>query len=79
MLFVPADSDKKLGKGDDARADALIERLVPDTGEFKIHLVGQLVARFALAQNKKPGLFSEAGSQVTMVAGLGYEPRTFRL
>lgn len=44
-------------------------RLVPENGELRVHLVGQLAALFALAQNKKPGFSKEAGLQVTMVAG----------
>ena len=44
-------------------------RLVPENGELRVHLVGQLAALFALAQNKKPGFSKEAGLQVTLVAG----------
>lgn len=44
-------------------------RLVPEDGDLRIHLVGQLAALFTLAQNKKPGLSKETGLQVTMVAG----------
>jgi site-specific DNA recombinase len=54
-------------------------RLVPENGELRVHLLGQLAALFALAQNKKPGFSKEAGLQVTMVAGAGFEPTTFRL
>ena len=58
-------------------------RLVPEGDQLRIHLTGELGQLLRLAQNKKPGL-SETGlpllhSQVTMVAGAGFEPTTFRL
>ncbi len=62
-------------------------RLVPEDGHLRIHLVGQLAALFTLAQGKKSGAqkhlrpdhLSEIGPQVTLVAGAGFEPTTFRL
>ena len=71
---------------DDTRTEAtsilrgLIDeiRLIPNGKELRIHLVGQLAELFSLAQYKKPGL-KEAGLQVTLVAGVGFEPTTFRL
>lgn len=53
-------------------------RLVPEGGQLRIHLTGALAQLLVLAQNKKPGL-RETGLQVTMVAGAGFEPTTFRL
>ena len=60
--------------------------LVPDDGKLAIALRGDLAAILAFASNKKkPGLLSEAGlsgdllSPVSLVAGTGFEPVTFRL
>ena len=52
-------------------------RLVPEDRELKIELFGELGALFALA-NEHPRS-KETGVQVTMVAGAGFEPATFRL
>ncbi len=52
-------------------------RLIPEDGELKIELYGQLAALLNLA-NKNPRS-DEQGLQVTMVAGGGFEPPTFRL
>ena len=70
---------------ENTRADAaqaiqgLIEevRLVPENGTLKIELFGQLAALISLT-NKKPRS-NETGVQVTLVAGVGFEPTTFRL
>ena len=61
----------------------LIERvqLVPENGELKIELYGELGALLKLAtepKNEHPQAESE-GVQITMVAGAGFEPATFRL
>ena len=58
---------------------ALIEevRLVPDAGSLKIELYGELAALINLA-NEHPRS-KDTGVQVTMVAGVGFEPTTFRL
>ena len=53
-------------------------RLVPEDGKLRIHLIGHLAQLLALGQNKQPGL-KETGLQVTLVAGIGFEPMTFRL
>ena len=53
-------------------------RLVPEDGKLRIHLVGKLAALLALGQNKQPVL-DEDGLQLTLVAGVGFEPTTFRL
>jgi site-specific DNA recombinase len=52
-------------------------RLVPDDGILRIELFGELAALINLA-NKNPRS-KETGVQVTMVAGVGFEPTTFRL
>ena len=52
-------------------------RLSPDDGNLKIELYGDLAGMFALANNS-PASENE-GLQVTMVAGAGFEPATFRL
>jgi site-specific DNA recombinase len=61
----------------------LIERvqLVPENGELKIELYGELAALLKLGtepKNEHPLAESE-GVQITMVAGAGFEPATFRL
>ena len=58
---------------------ALIDeiRLVPEGGELKIELFGELAALIGLA-NKDPRS-DDRGLQVTLVAGAGFEPATFRL
>ena len=70
---------------EDTRAEAteairaLIDeiRLVPEGGELKIELFGELAALIGLA-NKDPRS-DDRGLQVTLVAGAGFEPATFRL
>jgi DNA invertase Pin-like site-specific DNA recombinase len=57
-------------------------RLVPDDGQLRIELRGEPAAILALAaNNKKPGGLSATGlaEQIKMVAGIGFEPTTFRL
>ena len=59
--------------------------LVPDGNELSIVLRGDLAAMLTFAANRKrPDLLSEAGllgllSPVSVVAGTGFEPVTFRL
>ena len=60
--------------------------LIPDEGKLAIALRGDLAAILTFASDKKkPGLLSEAGlsgdflSPVSLVAGTGFEPVTFRL
>ncbi len=53
-------------------------RLVPVDGRLGIYLVGNLAAILDLCAKKNPGA-SAAGVQVTLVAGAGFEPATFRL
>ena len=70
---------------EDTRAEAseavraLIDeiRLVPEDGELKIELFGELAALVGIA-NKDPRP-DDRGLQVTLVAGVGFEPTTFRL
>ena len=59
---------------------ALIDevRLVPKDGTLKIELYGELAALLSLGQNKHPRA-KDPGVQVTLVAGAGFEPATFRL
>jgi site-specific DNA recombinase len=57
-------------------------RLVPDNGELRIELRGELAGILALAaDSKKPGGLAAVGlaEQIKMVAGVGFEPTTFRL
>ena len=56
-------------------------QLVPENGELKIQLYGELAALLKLGtalKNEYPQAESE-GMQITMVAGAGFEPATFRL
>jgi len=56
-------------------------RLVPEEGELRIEIYGELAALISLGQkhkNKHPG-GDTSGVQVTLVAGAGFEPATFRL
>ena len=52
-------------------------RRVPESCILKIELFGQLAALINLT-NKNPRS-KETGAQVTLVAGVGFEPTTFRL
>ena len=52
-------------------------RLVPKSGKLQVELYGELAALLNLA-NKYPRS-KETGVQITMVAGVGFEPTTFRL
>ena len=52
-------------------------RLVPEDGKLRIEIYGELAALLSLA-NKRPSS-KETGAQITMVAGVGFEPTTFRL
>ncbi|MDA0228772.1 MAG: hypothetical protein O3B21_01150 [Proteobacteria bacterium] len=62
---------------------SLIEavRLTPQDGKLRIELYGELAALLSLGiepKNKHPRGYT-SGVQVTMVAGAGFEPATFRL
>jgi hypothetical protein len=50
-------------------------RLVPEKGRLRIELFGELAALINLAGGRPRG----KGAQVTLVAGVGFEPTTFRL
>jgi site-specific DNA recombinase len=52
-------------------------RLVPKNGKLQVELYGELAALLSLA-NKHPRS-KGAGVQITLVAGAGFEPATFRL
>ena len=59
-------------------------RLVPVDGKLRIELFGELAALIALASGdgsriKHPPRRCGCGVQVTLVAGRGFEPLTFRL
>jgi hypothetical protein len=61
---------------------ALIDevRLIPEHGELAIELLGDLAGILALsADSKKPITAGRDGLQATLVAGVGFEPTTFRL
>ncbi len=44
-------------------------RLVPEGAHLRVHLVGKLAALLQLGLKKQPGLITEAGLQVALVAG----------
>jgi site-specific DNA recombinase len=55
---------------------------MPEDGQLRLELRGELAGILALAaDNKKPGGLSATGlaQQIKMVAGVGFEPTTFRL
>jgi site-specific DNA recombinase len=55
-------------------------RLIPEAGKLDIELLGDLAGILALsAESKKPVTDDRDGLQVTLVAGIGFEPMTFRL
>ena len=54
---------------------------MPEEGELKIEIYGELTALITLSQEHKrkhPG-GDASGVQITLVAGVGFEPTTFRL
>ncbi len=54
-------------------------RLIPERGTLAIELVGELAGLLALGQTKTASETNAPGRSVTMVAGAGFEPATFRL
>ena len=55
-------------------------RLIPEAGRLEIELLGDLAGILALsADSKKPVTEDRDGLQITLVAGIGFEPMTFRL
>ncbi len=52
-------------------------RLVPENGKLRVELYGELAALLNLA-NEHPRS-KGTGVQITLVAGVGFEPTTFRL
>jgi site-specific DNA recombinase len=52
-------------------------RLVPKDGKLQVELYGELAALLNLA-NERPRS-KETAAQITLVAGVGFEPTTFRL
>jgi site-specific DNA recombinase len=83
-----ADLHAAINEGEAIRAEAtdilrsLIDAIVltPEGGELKIELRGDLVGVLSVAGNKtSPSSSDGLVSQVEMVAGIGFEPMTFRL
>jgi site-specific DNA recombinase len=55
-------------------------RLVQEGGKLEVELAGDLAGILALTSgSKKPVTMGRDGLQVTLVAGVGFEPTTFRL
>jgi site-specific DNA recombinase len=54
-------------------------RLVPENGRLEVELAGDLAGILALTSGGKKPVSERDGLQVTLVAGVGFEPTTFRL
>ena len=55
-------------------------RLVPINGTLAVELRGELAGILALAEGAKAGSpATDLSLQIKMVAGIGFEPMTFRL
>ncbi len=54
-------------------------RLIPDDGTYAIELVGELAGILALGSSQKEQSRPWAACSTVMVAGVGFEPTTFRL
>ncbi len=55
-------------------------RLIPnEDGPMEIELVGELAGLLALGQTKTASKLAASGRFVSLVAGVGFEPTTFRL
>jgi site-specific DNA recombinase len=55
-------------------------RLIPENGRLEIELAGDLASLLDLAaDSKQPATARRDGLQATLVAGVGFEPTTFRL
>jgi site-specific DNA recombinase len=54
-------------------------RLHPIDGKLHIELIGELANLLQFAGNKKPGSDGDPGRTESLVAGVGFEPTTFRL
>ena len=56
-------------------------RIIPADGEITIELRGELAGILALAEGAKQSALSpeDLALQIKMVAGVGFEPTTFRL
>ena len=66
----------------DNAVHSLVDKIVltPRDGKLQVDLAGDLAAILAMATNKKPAENEPDGMvQVKMVAGVGFEPTTFRL
>ncbi|MCG7522771.1 recombinase family protein [Ruegeria sp. Ofav3-42] len=54
-------------------------RLLPNDGQLTIELVGELAGLLALGTKQNACSVGATGGSVTLVAGVGFEPLTFRL
>ena len=52
---------------------------MPEDGQLQIEIAGDLAGILALGDKRKRPARGAGGSQVTLVAGTGFEPVTFRL
>ena len=64
-----------------ARLRSLVSKIVltPEDGELAIDVNGDLAGILAIAHEKAPPAGADGASQVKLVAGIGFEPMTFRL
>ena len=56
-------------------------RLTPENGELSITLTGEIAGILSLCDSKKKpaSSYEDRAKQVKLVAGVGFEPTTFRL
>jgi site-specific DNA recombinase len=54
-------------------------RIIPDSSALSIELIGELANLRTLIGNKNARNNDAAGGSVMLVAGVGFEPTTFRL
>jgi site-specific DNA recombinase len=81
LHLAPGDADD-MGRAEAAnRLRSLVSRIVltPEHGQVAIGVNGDLAGILAIAHEKTPPASADGVSQVKLVAGIGFEPMTFRL
>ena len=72
-------SDETRARAMDLRRELVSEiRLVPQEDSYEIELVGELAAIMDLSERRQPR-GGHQGAATKLVAGVGFEPTTFRL
>ena len=59
--------------------DRLLVRYAPEEGRHIIEIEGDLAALLSLSQKQNAAAFAAASTSLKLVAGVGFEPTTFRL